>query len=66
MRIWIDYQDDDDEPSRAWNVEVIPRIGEKVGSRPISEQSPDTFYLDYVVDVRHYEGEIRVMTSSRR
>jgi hypothetical protein len=64
--VFIDYQDDD-SPSIEVELAVVPRIGEKVGIRPVPGQSAKTFYLDYVVDVRHYMvpvSEIRVLTSS--
>lgn len=64
MRIHISFQDDD-TPMVKWNVDAVPRIGEKVASRP-SDDSGKHFYLDFVVDVRHYEGEIHVLTSERR
>lgn len=64
-KIFIDYQDNDVE-SVPWHGRPIPRIGESVGSRPMKGQREGYFHLDYVVAVRHYPGEVRVMTSSRR
>lgn len=66
MRIWFDYQDEDDQNVIA-DVDVCPRIGEKVGVRqPDGMEGTEAFALDYVVDVRHYalHNEVHVMTSS--
>lgn len=67
MKIHVDYQDSD-VPTVECEVTAIPQIGEKIGVRP-SKGQQNAYYLDFVVDVRHYltksHNEIRVMTSSR-
>ena len=82
MKIYVDFQDD---PLMVGvteiEVEVVPRVGEKVGIRQPEPwmKSRNAYALDTVVDVRHYianknagtgkppewEHEIRVLTSMR-
>lgn len=66
MRIWFDYQDEADQ-NVICDVDVCPRIGEKVGVRQDEFcKGASAYLLDYVVDVRHYaiQNEVHVMTSS--